>query len=288
MSTARTPAVAGSFYPSDPEVLGCMVDCLLKDVPERPAGTPGTPDTSGSSDTVGGAEWAYVVPHAGYIYSGSTAAHVYSRLAEAGAAGRAPSRVLILGPTHRVAVDGVARSGASSFVTPLGEAEVDRAAEECLDALSFVVTAPRVHELEHSIEVQIPFLQRVLPGVPIVPLAVGDASPEQVDAVIDAITRYPGEQSGSTVVLVSSDLSHYLPYEQAQQVDAVTLDAVRSLTLPVSHYQACGAMPLNGLLHVARRRGLTADVLTACNSGDTAGDRRRVVGYAAVAMREGG
>lgn len=283
MPTARIPAVAGSFYPSDPEVLGCMVDCLLKDA------------RSSAGDTPRSAGWAHVVPHAGYAYSGSTAAQAYSHIAAAACRGWSPARVLILGPTHRVAIEGVARSGASEFVTPLGPVEVDSEAEARLDSLPFVVTAPEVHELEHSIEVQIPFLQRVLPGVPIVPLAVGDASPEQVGAVIEAFAARgepdepgdPDEPSDSTLVLVSTDLSHYLPYEQAQEVDAVTLEAVRSLTLPVSPYQACGARPLNGLLHVARTRGSTAEVIAACNSADTAGERRRVVGYAAVVFTDG-
>ncbi|MDO5697159.1 MAG: AmmeMemoRadiSam system protein B [Dermatophilus congolensis] len=274
MRTVRSAAVAGSFYPAEPEVLGGMVDCLLRDV---------------NSSQPSMRAWAYVVPHAGYVYSGSTAAHVYARIAAAAQVEGLPARVVILGPTHRVYVDGVARAGTTAFATPLGEAEVDTDAERRLDALPFVVTAPEVHELEHSIEVQVPFVQRVLPGVPIVPLAVGGAPPEQVAAVIETLVGEP--ERGNTLVLVSSDLSHYLPYEEAQRVDAATLRAVCSVSdeaaVPfITHEQACGATPLNGLLAVAARRGLRPEVLAACNSGDTAGDGRRVVGYAAIALPE--
>lgn len=284
MRTVRTAAVAGGFYPAEADVLRCMVDCLLRDVNSSSAPLPS------SSSRALSPTWAYVVPHAGYVYSGATAAHVYARIADTVRDQGLPDRVVILGPTHRVYVDGVALCGAEAFATPLGEVDVDTGAEARLDALPFVVTAPDVHELEHAIEVQVPFVQQVLPGVPIVPLAVGGAAPEQVAAVIDALVGEPSD--AATLVLVSSDLSHYLPYEQARQVDEATLRAVCSTSeggaVPViTHDQACGATPLNGLLAVAARRGLQPEVLAACNSGDTAGDRRRVVGYAAIALPEG-
>ncbi len=273
MDAVRRPAVAGTFYPGTADVLAGMVDCLLRaaaaDQPPQPGGT---------------CTWAYQVPHAGYVYSGPVAARAYGEIAAAAGAGTTRfGRVVILGPAHRVAVDGIATSGAGAFGTPLGRAEVDLEAQSALDALPFVTEAPEVHRDEHAIEVQLPFLQRVLPGVPVVPLAVGRATPEQVSAVIEALAPDP-----STLVLVSSDLSHYLPYHRARAVDEAALARISALDVPVTHEQACGATPLNGLLHLARKRGLRPHVLCACNSGDTAGERRRVVGYAAVAFRDHG
>ena len=189
--------------------------------------------------------------------------------------------MVLLGPTHRVAVDGLALPGAHAFATPLGDVRVVEPEPAVLAALPQVVVRPVVHALEHSLEVHLPFVQVALGDVEVLPLAVGRAAPEDVAAVLDAVWGGP-----ETVVVVSSDLSHYLTYEQAATVDAVTVRQVLGLDGPLGHEQACGATPLNGLLVAAGRHDLRPRLLGACSSGDTAGDRRRVVGYAAVAFDE--
>jgi len=261
MRTVRQPAVAGLFYPSAARELARAVDAHLDAA--APAPLPGrTPK-------------ALIVPHAGYVYSGGVAGSGFAAVAPA--RGRV-SRVVLLGPCHRVPVRGLALPGADALATPLGLVAVDAAAS----GLDHVVTRPDVHAQEHSLEVQLPFLQRVLPDAAVVPLAVGDASPEEVASVLDALWGGP-----ETLVVISSDLSHYHPYARARALDAATLDRIVALDGPLAHTQACGATPINGLLLVAARRGLTPVVLDACNSGDTAGDRDQVVGYAAVGFYEG-
>lgn len=264
MIHVRPPAVAGLFYPGQPAALAAAVDAYLEQGRDALAAAPRAP-----------APKALVVPHAGYVYSGALAGRGYAALAPI--AGRV-TRVVLLGPCHRVAVRGLALPGADALATPLGDVPVDEAGTFRLPG---VVTRPDVHAAEHSLEVQLPFLQRALGEVAVVPLAVGDASPEEVADVLDALWGGP-----ETVVVVSSDLSHYLPYAAARRRDADTLDAVLALAGPLAHDQACGASPLNGLLALASRRGLAPTLLGACNSGDTAGDRDRVVGYASVAFAE--
>ncbi|MCE1178295.1 MAG: AmmeMemoRadiSam system protein B [Micrococcales bacterium] len=219
---------------------------------------------------------ALILPHAGLVYSGTTAALGYALLARG--AGTV-SRVLLLGPTHRVYVQGVATAGADCFETPLGL--VATPTPEEISVRSGVLERPDVHAEEHSLEVHLPFIQTVLPGAEVVPLAVGHVAPEAICRSIGAL--WDGEE---TAVVVSSDLSHYHPYPDAQRRDAATIRQILDLSGPLEPDQACGAYPVNGLLMCAARHGLRADLLGSCNSGDTAGRRDRVVGYAAIAFWE--
>lgn len=262
MSRTRPPAVAGMFYPGHPAVLQRTVDALL----------------AGATDPASTQPKALIVPHAGYIYSGSTAALAYAALA--------PwrdtiHRVVLLGPTHRVAVAGLALTEADSLATPLGTVAVDAAAVAEIAGLPQVVASDRVHAQEHSLEVHLPFLQRALDDFRIVPLAVGHAAPEDVAEVLDRLWGGP-----ETLIVISSDLSHFLPYATANQVDQETCAHILELDTNLRPEQACGAYPVNGLLLAARRRGLVPTLLHRCNSGDTAGDRNRVVGYAAFTFHE--
>ena len=264
MTTARPAAVAGLFYPAQPEVLARDVLALLQDAARRaPALTPKV----------------LIAPHAGYIYSGAVAASAYALLQPVAHKIR---RVMLLGPCHRVAVRGLALPGADAFDTPLGRVQIDQDAVQQIAALPQVTSSPQAHAMEHALEVHLPFLQSVLPEFELLPLAVGMASAEEVAAVLE--TLWGGEE---TLIVISSDLSHYLPYALAQQVDHDTAQSILRLAGPVSHEQACGGTPINGLLLSARRHGLTPHLLDLRNSGDTAGSRDRVVGYAAFAFTEG-
>jgi len=260
----RAPAVAGLFYPGDAAVLARDLQAMLSAVPESkiPADVPK----------------AVIVPHAGYIYSGPIAASAYARLRRLRDTIR---RVLLLGPVHRVPVHGLALPGALAFETPLGRVPVDREAVNRILPLRQVTTSVAAHALEHSLEVQLPFLQQVLGDFQLVPLAVGDATAEEVAEVIEILWGGP-----ETLIVVSSDLSHYLPYNLAQHIDNQTCAAIVRMQALDSHEQACGATPVNGLLLAARRRHLTPLLLDQRNSGDTAGERDRVVGYAAFAFTE--
>lgn len=262
MSHTRPPAVAGTFYPGDSRSLSATVDQLLAHA-EPASGTPPK---------------ALIVPHAGYIYSGSTAATAYATLAPWAST---IHRVILLGPTHRVAVDGIALPEADAFATPLGTIRLDAPAIARLAEMPQIVFSDHVHALEHSLEVHLPFLQRVLDDFTLVPLAVGQTTPEAVAEVLDRLWGGP-----ETLIVVSSDLSHYLPYSTAQQVDRNTCQHILQLATDIRPEQACGAFPVNGLLLAARRRGLSPTLLAHCNSGDTAGDRNRVVGYAAFSFSE--
>jgi AmmeMemoRadiSam system protein B len=223
---------------------------------------------------------ALIVPHAGYVYSGPTAARAYARLA----AGRTTiRRVVLLGPVHRVPVRGLALPGADSFATPLGTIALDQMAIAAIQTLRQVVVSPAAHALEHSLEVQLPFLQSVLDDFKLVPLAVGDATPEEVAQVLEALWGGP-----ETLIVISSDLSHFLPHPAAQKVDRVTVQHILALDSCLTHEQACGGTPINGLLLAARRHHLQPQLLALCNSGDTAGDKGRVVGYASLAFMEPG
>jgi hypothetical protein len=256
----RPPAVAGMFYPDDPATLARDVDDALAAAP--PAAGP--------------APKALIVPHAGYVYSGAIAASAYAALEPVRGAIR---RVVLLGPCHRVAVRGLALPSADAFDTPLGRVPVDSDAVALLAGLPQVVVSGAAHAQEHSLEVQLPFLQRVLREFSIVPLAVGDATAHEVAEVLDRLWGGP-----ETLILVSSDLSHYHRYDDAARIDRATASAILALDPALDHEQACGATPIAGLVTVARRRGLAAKLLDLRNSGDTAGDRRRVVGYAAFAF----
>jgi len=264
MNPIRPAAVAGVFYPGAAQELAREVAGLLA-AARRETAAQAVPK-------------AIVVPHAGYIYSGPVAASVYAQLAPARAQIR---RVVLLGPTHRVAVRGLALPAATGFATPLGEVEIDRPAVAALSGMPQVTESAAAHALEHSLEVQLPFLQTVLEQFTLLPLAVGDASPEEVAQVLDKLWGGP-----ETLIVVSSDLSHYLAYRDAQDADRTTADAILSLSTDIGHDQACGATPLTGLMLAARRRGLRPSLVDLRNSGDTAGDTSRVVGYGAFAFFE--
>jgi MEMO1 family protein len=256
----RTPAVAGTFYPSDPQQLRSDVERLLRE--------------ARATDV---APKALIAPHAGYIYSGPIAATAYKAL---GARAADVRRVVLLGPSHFVPFRGIARPGDGPFMTPLGAVELDAQAFELIAGRHGVIRLPEAHEREHSLEVQLPFLQVALRDFKLVPLAVGYASDEDVAAVLDALWGGP-----ETLIVISSDLSHYRSYEAAAVIDGETARAIERLderALDGEH--ACGCHPIRGLLRAARERGMRVVPLDRRNSGDTAGDRRRVVGYGAWAF----
>lgn len=261
MTTVRPPAVAGMFYSAEPVQLARDVQRFLaKALPY---------------DLVAK---ALIVPHAGYIYSGSIAATAYASLAPIAAR---ICRVVLLGPTHRVAVRGLALPGVEAFDTPLGRVMLDTASARTLAHLPQVVVSPQAHEQEHSLEVQLPFLQSVLGDFALLPLAVGMATPEEVAEVLEAV--WGGDE---TLIVISSDLSHFLPYAAAQRVDEETVESILKLRQPLTHEQACGGTPINGLIIAARQHHLTPHLLDLRNSGDTAGTRDRVVGYSAFAFTQ--
>jgi AmmeMemoRadiSam system protein B len=183
---------------------------------------------------------------------------------------------------HRVPVRGLALPGVDVFATPMGDIDIDQAAIAAITPLCQVVVSPAAHALEHSLEVQLPFLQAVLDDFKLVPLAVGDATPAEVAQVLEALWGGP-----ETLIVISSDLSHFLPYGTAQSVDHETVEIILNLAGPLTHEQACGGTPINGLLLAATHHQLKPQLLGLCNSGDTAGDKRRVVGYASFAFTQG-
>jgi MEMO1 family protein len=258
----RAPAVAGFFYPEDPRELAAAVDaCLAAAPPSRGEPTPK----------------ALIVPHAGYVYSGPVAASAYARIAPHAGAIR---RVLLFGPAHRVWVRGLAAPRVDAFATPLGVVPIDRAAIDAVVALPQVEVSDAPHAGEHSLEVQLPFLQRVLGEFALAPFAVGDASADETAEVIERLWGGP-----ETLVLVSSDLSHYHDYATARRLDRAVCTAIEALDpAALGPDAACGCVPVSGLLRVARRRGLHVETLDLRSSGDTAGDRDRVVGYGAWAF----
>lgn len=262
MPTVRRPAVAGMFYPGSSRELRSTVEELLRDAPQDR----------------GPAPKAVIAPHAGYVYSGPTAAVAFQALA-----GQPLERVIVLGPAHRVPVRGLALPGSDAFATPLGEVQVDADAAAAVADLPQVTTFPEAHAPEHSLEVELPFLQVLFPGVRVLPIVVGDADGEEVAEVLDRVWGGP-----ETAVVISSDLSHYLPYDVARRVDRETADEILALEGPLHSRQACGAYPINGLVVAARRRRMAPRLLDLRNSGDTAGDRGRVVGYGAFAFSEEG
>jgi len=258
-SRIRPPAVAGLFYPAEPDTLRRALAALLA---EPAAG-------------VGGCK-ALIAPHAGYVYSGTTAAAAYTEL---GAAATQVRRVVLLGPSHRVPFRGVALTRADAYATPLGLVPTDAGATERVRALPQVGVLDEAHGPEHSLEVHLPFLQAALGEFTLVPLVVGEAAPESVAEVIEVLWGGP-----ETLVVVSTDLSHYLDYDTARRVDRETTRAIKALETTIRPEQACGSRPLNGLLLYARTHGLGVRTLKLTSSGDTAGPRDRVVGYGAYAL----
>jgi len=259
----RPPAVAGLFYPTEADALRAMVDEYLAAAPE-PQGAPPK---------------ALIAPHAGLPYSGPVAATAYRTVAPLRDTVR---RVVLLGPSHRVPFHGVAAPDAERFRTPLGEIPVDREGLDAIADLPDVGMLDAAHAAEHSLEVQLPFLQEVLGDFRLVPLVVGDADPETVAAVLERLWGGP-----ETLIVISSDLSHFHDYDTANRIDTATAKAIATLHPErVDHEGACGFYPVRGLLTSARRHGLTGEVLDRRNSGDTAGPRDSVVGYGAFAFHE--
>lgn len=256
MTRVRNPAVAGAFYPRDAVQLRTMVTALLHAAAHGPVPK------------------AVIAPHAGYVYSGPVAASAFARIAH----GRdSVHRVVLLGPAHRVGFHGLAVSSADDFATPLGTIPVDKEALAKVLELPHVHVRDDAHTLEHSLEVHLPFLQQTLRDFTLLPLVVGEATPQEVDAVLEAVWDGP-----ETLIVVSSDLSHYHDYETAQALDRATSRAIEELRPEDIHYEhACGRNPINGLLYAARKHGLRATTIDLRNSGDTAGPRDRVVGYGA-------
>jgi MEMO1 family protein len=256
----RHPAVAGTFYPANPTLLHQMLGEYLDDV--------------GMGHKV---PKAMIVPHAGYVYSGPIAASAYARLRQAK---HQITRVVIIGPSHRVAFRGLAVSGAETFSTPLGNILVDEEAVQLVAQLPFVQYMDQAHALEHSLEVQLPFLQETLGAFKIVPIVAGDASPEQVAQVIE--TLWGGDE---TLIVISSDLSHYHDYPTAKKLDQLTSGRIENLQYELLTPElACGKVAVSGLLKVARDQSLSVKAIDLRNSGDTAGDKSRVVGYGAYVI----
>jgi AmmeMemoRadiSam system protein B len=261
MVTVRAPAMAGMFYSTDARQLAqdvqqLLVGARLHDLIPK----------------------ALIVPHAGYIYSGAIAATAYATLRSRASHIR---RVVLLGPTHRVAVRGLALPEVGAFETPLGQVMLDTAAMRSITHLSQVAFSDEAHAQEHSLEVQLPFLQSILFDFTLLPLAVGMASPEEVAEVLDIL--WGGEE---TLIVISSDLSHFLPYDTAQRVDNQTVQSIVQLQQPIAHDHACGGTPISGLIVAAQKHHLIPHLLDLRNSGDTAGSRDQVVGYAALAFVE--
>jgi hypothetical protein len=262
----RAPAVAGTFYPADPRALAAAVDAYLETA-RRTRRAP--PDAAPPK--------ALIAPHAGYVYSGPVAAAAY---VEVEALRDVARRVVLLGPSHRVPLRGLAASTAEVFVTPLGDVPVDTEAILAIAHLPQVKRLDAPHEWEHSLEVQLPFLQRVLGGFRLVPISVGEATPDEVAEVLEVL--WGGRE---TLIVVSSDLSHYHDYETARRLDARTTRAIEALEPEgLDEESACGRVPARGLLVAARRHDLRARTLDLQNSGDTAGSRDEVVGYGSYAF----
>lgn len=257
----QAPAVAGYFYPADPDELRTDVRQFISDANRELEHAPK----------------ALIAPHAGYIYSGPVAGSAYAQLTSVA---DTITRVVLLAPSHRVAFRGIAYSDSDIFRTPLGDIEVDS------DAISMIKELPQVHLLdrafaqEHSLEVHLPFLQESLNNFKIVPLVVGDIDPASVAEALELL--WGGQE---TLVVVSSDLSHYLDYETAKATDSATSKAIETLQPDlISHRQACGGTPVKGLIQIAQRKNLGVITLDMRNSGDTAGPRDQVVGYGAYAF----
>jgi AmmeMemoRadiSam system protein B len=256
----RPPAVAGQFYSADPRRLRHELEALLagpSTFPDRPK--------------------ALIAPHAGYVYSGGVAGKAFALLRNAAAE---VTRVVVIGPAHYVALRGIAVPTVDAFATPLGTVPVDRAALMALTELHFVRADDAPHAPEHALEVELPFLQTLLGEFRLVPLVVGDATPMEVAAALERVWG-----GAETLLVISSDLSHYHDYDTARRLDGRTADLIEQGDWQqLRAGNACGFLPVAGLLIEARKRDLAARRISLCNSGDTAGDHARVVGYGAWAF----
>ena len=258
MNKIQPPSVAGMFYPDDPQVLATDINTMIRAADSPTASVPK----------------ALIAPHAGYIYSGPVAASAYATLLPAA---NEIHRVVVLAPSHRVGFSGIAASSADFFRTPSGDLTVDRKAVERALELPQVQQFDQAFSGEHALEVQLPFLQQVLNEFTLVPFIVGDASARQVADLLELMWG-----GAETLIVISSDLSHFLDYDQARRRDTATSKAIADLDFEAIGYEdACGRIPVSGLLLAARELGLQAEVLDQRNSGDTAGDKSRVVGYGA-------
>lgn len=258
LQNTRPPAVAGQFYPADPERLRAEVQHLL----------------ASSTPLADLAPKALIAPHAGYVYSGAVAAAAFTHLRSVAGSIK---RVVLIGPAHYVAVSGVVAPVVEGFTTPLGQVAIDLQAIDRIANLPCVVRSDAPHAPEHALEVELPFLQAILPAFTLVPLVVGEATPQDVASVLGELWA-----ANDTLIIVSSDLSHYLSYQAARHMDSITAAAIeRGDWSKLGSSQACGYLPIAGLLIEAKRHGLRTQRLALCNSGDTAGPRDQVVGYGA-------
>lgn len=256
MENIRPPAVAGSFYPDQEQALRTTVEDFLE-----------------AADNFSLSPKALVVPHAGFIYSGPIAAQAYKSLSQVSPL---PKKVILLGPCHQVPVRCLALPQSKSFATPLGLVPIDEAACHTLSQLPFVEVNQQAHAYEHSLEVQLPFLQMTLAEFSLIPLVVGRASADQICQALEAVI------DKQSLIVVSTDLSHYLSYDSAKKIDQETVTAVlENNSEIVVGDRACGAYPLKGLMKFANKVGWKPELLDLRNSGDTAGDKTRVVGYGA-------
>ena len=261
MSQVRQPAVAGLFYPADKQTLEDNIEQYLE-------------QANFGRDII---PKAIVVPHAGYIYSGPVAASAYKQIIPVK---DKINRVVLLGPSHRVAFSGLAVPESDVFNTPLGNIQIDKEGIQLLAGLPQVIASDQAHREEHSLEVQLPFLQEILGEFSLIPLVVGEANQNEVAEVIK---RLWGDEH--TLIVISTDLSHYHNYNEAKRLDRLTSDAIQNLKPELIDYDdACGRNGLKGMLTVAEEKNLTVDILDLRNSGDTAGDKNRVVGYGAYVI----
>lgn len=260
MTSNRQPAVAGYFYPADPNLLTVKVEEHLS-----------------RAEPLDLCPKILIAPHAGYDYSGPTAGVAFRQLE--GCRGSV-TRVVLLGPSHHHWFAGIATTSADSYVTPLGEVPIDREAYRAIEDLPQIQQLDAAHSREHSLEVELPFLQRMLDDFSIVPLVLSDVTSREVAEVLDRL--WGGEE---TLIVVSSDLSHYLPYDRAREIDSDTARRIEHEDSDLDATRACGYQSINGALDAAREHGLEVRTLDLRNSGDTAGSRERVVGYGAFALR---
>jgi len=254
--TTRPAAVVGMFYPEDPHTLSRDIDQLLRQFPTENTGIPK----------------ALIVPHAGTIYSGLTAAAAYTQLRPSSAF----NEIVLLGPTHRIPLIGLGVPSVDAFQTPLGDIPLETTIiKDLVDQFDCINVSDSSHSEEHALEVQLPFLQRTLDSFSLIPITVGEVSEEDLGEVIDTLWGDPNR-----LILISSDLSHFQPYAEAQKLDLQTAHLIESFRgSELSYDSACGRAGIRGLLHVANDRGMNIERLDLRNSGDTAGPRDRVVGY---------
>jgi len=259
----RPAAVAGLFYPEEANKLEHQVQSLLHQAQKKPLAS------NKNKKAI-----ALIVPHAGYIYSGLTAAYAYQEIIPNA---DLIKRVILLGPSHRVAFDGMAVPDAELFSTPLGNIPLDNSEIQSLINDYQLLLSNQAHEQEHSLEVQLPFLQNILINFQLVPIVVGQSNSSEISSVLSRYLNNP-----ENLILISTDLSHFSEYSIAQQHDQITSEKIMHFKYNELDYgDACGRLPLSGMLRLAKEKGLSIQQLDIRNSGDTAGDKQRVVGYGA-------